>query len=126
MNTTIHRLLALAGLVVIGAVSSAQAERVTVTGRISDSCAPAPGEFVVAEGAVAVNFRLDGLSAGQTCTTHQPIEQKGFSILDQNSNPVYRYRGDASLSGLSLPAGRYRLSVDGGIGAAVTLTFDVQ
>jgi hypothetical protein len=98
----------------------------TVTGEIRDQCKQIFGEFTVPAGATASNFRLTGLGAGRTCTTNQPIEQKGFTILDRNYNDVYRYSDDGSLANLILKPGKYYLSVGGGVGAMVTITFEVK
>lgn len=109
-----------------GMVSSAYAETMTVTGEIRDQCRRVPGEFTVPAGATASKFRLTGLGAGSTCTTNQPIAYKGFTILNRNFDDVYRYQDDGSLASLVLQPGKYYLSVDGGVGAWVTLVFEVK
>ena len=116
-----------AGALALGLVAGeALADRMRASGKISNSCAPDPGAFTVPGGKTASNFRVEGLNAGRTCTTGQPIQQKGFGIQNANRQTVFRYNGPASLNGLALAPGTYWLYVDGGIGAAVTVSFDVQ
>lgn len=67
-----------AGALALGLVAGeAFADRLTVSGKISSACRPAPGKFVVPPGKTASNFSLQGLTAGNTCTTNQIIKQKG-------------------------------------------------
>ncbi len=108
--------------------------RTQVTSKIvGQNCARKYASFTVPAGKTASGFQIQALASGRTCKTNQTIGTQGFQIRNANYNNVYSYSassgrqtGGGNLSALSLPAGKYSVSVDGGNGAVVTLSFVVQ
>lgn len=120
--------LAIGGAILAAALigGPASAEQVQVVGKINNACRPEPGTFVVPAGKTATNFRILGLHSGNTCTTNQIIKTKGFQIQNANYANVYSGSANGPIGGFSLGPGTYRLYVDGGVGAGVTMYFDLN
>ncbi len=119
-----------AGMSVVPAISQS---RTQVKSTIGQGCAQNYASFNVPAGRTATGFRVEGLASGRTCTTNQNIATQGFQIRDGNYNNVFRYSasngrqtGGGNIATLNLPAGNYSVSVDGGNGAVVILSFVVQ
>ena len=100
--------------------------------------------FTIAPGFSARNLRMDGINPGTGCTTGGIVETKSFLIRnvtnsfcgDPGKPVVYSYSETAQMGRVSvsesvpissvvLGPGLYELSVGGGAGAGVTVSFDL-
>jgi len=136
---TIVCIVALTILMVIPA--SAQSGPIQQTGRSDENCIPKPAEFSIAVGYFAEKFTLVSLSAGRSCDPRRaPLTHKAFQIRNVRSNgsetPVFNYGQDegrppvvdvpGGLAALKLPAGRYRLYVNGARDNSVVISYFVS
>jgi hypothetical protein len=101
--------------------------RGSVSASIDNKCVPAPGSLVVPAGKTAKNFRLTGLSGGNSCYDGRTVQEKSFklgsfSYVDRNGTVT---QGPGTLAVLALGPGTHRLTVGGGKGAVVGLTYEL-
>lgn len=113
----------------------AQAGPPAVSATIDAKCGSHPGTFVVPAGKTAHGFKSGGLVAGKACHGGGAPENKGFAVRDSKNNPIYMwsqykdqppYEKGGPLSGLSLGPGEYTLSVAGGAGARIELSYKLK
>jgi hypothetical protein len=106
----------------------------TLKSEIDESCTRQPAILVVAQGNTASNFQLEGLSTGSDCHTLQTIMDQHWDISRQDGTKVYEYRRDSgkdpvepygALRSISIGPGRYSINVAGGMGAYVTVTYQL-
>jgi len=106
----------------------------TLKSEIDESCTRQPAILVVPQGNTAYNFQLKGLSAGSNCHTLQTIMDQHWDISRQDGTKVYEYRRDSgkdpeepygALRSISIGPGRYSINVAGGMGAYVTVTYQL-
>jgi len=126
----------LLALVVMGGVGqgadSKTEDRLTVKAWIDDECRSHPAEFTIPAGKTGKDFISGGLQAGKACHEGGAPENKGFAIRDSKNRPIYMwsqykdqkpYEKGGPLSALTLDPGDYTLSVAGGAGAGVELSY---
>jgi hypothetical protein len=108
---------------------------ITAKARIDEECRSHPATFTIPEGKTAHEFKSSGLEAGKACHEGGAPENKGFAIRDSKNQPVYMwsqykdqkpYEKGGPLSSLTLDAGEYTLSVAGGAGAKVEISFKLK
>jgi hypothetical protein len=127
--------LSLGFLLMLVFLSSA-ADADWVEARIDQSCFPVLGIIDVPVGLIASNLKFADLTSGNNCVGGGTPEIEGFSILSAvSAQAVYRYSRSTSggiptewpmpLSKFRLGPGRYELSVGGGRGAHVTLSWSL-
>jgi len=107
-----------------------------VTAHIDSECRSHPGTFKVPEGLHAAGFSKKGPTTGKSCHEEEGApENSGFAIRDQKGRPVYlwsRYKDDepyekgGPLGSLRLGPGDYTLSVAGGAGARIELSYVLE
>lgn len=125
--------LSLGFLLMLVFLSSA-ADADWVEARIDQSCFPALGLFEVPAQLTASNLKFADLTSGNNCAGGGTPEIESFSILSAASaQAVYSYSRSRSggaptewpmpLSQLKLGPGKYQLSVGGGRGAYVRLSW---
>lgn len=112
------------------------ADGLTVTAGIGSDCQSQPKTFTVPDGKTAVGFALVKLEPGSACHGESaPPENKGYSVRDGKGRPVYTwsqfqtqapYEKGGPLANLSLIPGNYTLSVAGGAGAKVELSYRLK
>ena len=112
-----------------------QGQSFTIKATIDNQCRSHPKAFTVPAGKSAHSFKSGGLKAGAACHEGGAPENKGFAIRDAKNRPVYmwsQYKNQAPyekggpLSSLSLNAGEYTLSVAGGAGAEIELSYKLK
>ena len=108
-------------------VTEAAAQKTTA--RISGKCAPVPATITVPAGKTATSFKVVSLTNGTKCTVGGTPDAKGWSIKAANRT-VYswsKFKNNAPserggpLKALKLKPGKYKVYVDGGANAAVTI-----
>lgn len=113
----------------------AQGGKLAVSASIDAKCGSHPGTFKVPAGKTAHGFKSGGLVAGTACHGGGAPENKGFAVRDSKNNPIYMwsqyqdqppYEKGGPLSGLSLGPGEYTLSVAGGAGASIELSYQLE
>jgi len=137
-----------AGLIVLTAVTAAvwlaapraltkdaDGDALTVTARIDQDCKSLPQTFEVPSGKTAHAFKKLALEPGSSCHGGGVPENQGFMIRDSHNKPVYMwsqyqkqppYEKGGPLSALTLEAGSYTLSVAGGAGAKIELSYKLK
>lgn len=131
--------LAAAGLLLFsGAGSSADnrdSGRVTVKAWIDGECLSHPGKFSIPGGKTGAGFKAGQLKPGSSCHGGGVPENKGFSIRDGKNQLIYMwsqyrdqppYEKGGPLEGLSPGEGEYALSVAGGAGAEIEISFELR
>jgi hypothetical protein len=124
-------------LVIVFAAFLAQGQQgASVVATIGADCLSKPTNFTVPDGKTAYNFNVAKLEPGAAChgeTT--PPENKGFSIRDGKGRPIYTwsqyqtqtpYEKGGPLKNLTLIPGSYTLSIAGGAGAKVELSYQLK
>jgi len=128
-------LLALAGVLGTRALSQDEGGRLTISAGIDADCKSQPVELTVPGGKTAHQFKLEKLEPGKACQDGSVPENKGYAFRDQQNRPVYMwsqyqdnppYERGGPLSSLSLAPGVYTLSVAGGAGAKVELSYQLK
>lgn len=133
-------LLAIAVLLVAGAGTiklaiSAEGEKESVRAYIDDECRSNPAEFSVPEGKTATGFSSSGVKEGKACHDGGAPENVGYSIRDGKGKPVYMwsrykdqppYEKGGPLSSVELYPGDYKLTVAGGAGAEVVVSYTLK
>jgi hypothetical protein len=104
----------------------------SVSASIDHKCNPQNTTFTIAQGLTAKSFKIKELKSGRKCVTGEFIDYKGFNLKGNGVNyRWFRFRDNppsetgGTLATLTLGAGTYTLSVDGGEGAYVELEFEV-
>ncbi|MCP2520233.1 carboxypeptidase regulatory-like domain-containing protein, partial [SCandidatus Aminicenantes bacterium Aminicenantia_JdfR_composite] len=113
----------------------------SISALIDPDCNPQNTTFRIAPGFIAKNFEVTELRSGRNCYTKLPIDSKGFTLLKlvkekgkTKKGIIYRWYKSKNgtideiggpFNNLTLGAGTYILSVDGGINAYVELKFEV-
>ena len=103
--------------------------RASVKASIDNRCTPDPGSLVVPAGKTAKNFKLSSLDAGSNCATGSTIQERGFKIgeafhyTDRDGKVTQK---PVPLKALQLAPGTYRVTVGGGRGAVVVLTYELH
>jgi hypothetical protein len=123
--------LCLAGVVLLAGSGLAGQTKTpaSVKASIDNQCTPQPGSLVVPAGKTAKNFKLSTLEAGSSCATGSTIRERGFKIgevfqyTDQDGKVTQK---PGSLRALQLTPGTYRVTVGGGRGAVVVLTYELH
>lgn len=105
------------------------------TASIDDECGSSPTVLVIPAGKKASGFKLKLLEEGVGCHEEGPPDNKGYAIRDSKNTPIYMwsqfedrdpYEKGGPLSSLVLKPGEYTLSVAGGAGARVSLTYSME
>ena len=123
--------------IVFAAAPTAIAQQpLTVSASIGTDCQSKPATFTVPDGKTAHSFNLAKLEPGAACHGEAAApENKGFSIRDGKGRPVYTwsqyqtqkpYEKGGPLNSLSLIPGTYTLSMAGGAGARVELSYQLK
>jgi len=104
----------------------------TINASIDYKCNPRNMRFRIAQGLIAKNFNIVNVVSGVKCFIGGVIENKGFNLFGTGLNYKWsRFKNNSPtekggrISTLTLGAGTYTLSVDGGEGAYVELKFEV-
>lgn len=104
----------------------------TVKAWIDKDCRSHPGTFEVPAGETARDFKSRKLEPGSACHEEGAPENVGFAVRDPKGRPVYMwsrykdqkpYEKGGPLESLNLGPGEYTLSVAGGAGASIELSF---
>lgn len=101
----------------------------SVKASIDNRCTPEPGSLVVPAGKTAKNFKLSALDAGSNCATGSTIQERGFKIgeafqyTDRDGKVTQK---PVPLRALQLAPGTYRVTVGGGRGAVLVLTYELH
>ncbi|MFO8058043.1 MAG: hypothetical protein R6V10_12170 [bacterium] len=107
----------------------------TVKAEIDKECKSHPETFTVPEGKTAKDFKKLGFEAGEACHDSGAPENQGFAVRDSKNRPVYMwsqykdqppYEKGGPLESLTLEGGEYTLSVAGGAGAMIELSYEVE
>ena len=130
-GTALAAILLLVGLSVVSGQSA-----LSVKASIDADCRSHPTTFTVPDGKTAAEFKSQGLEPGAACHgTGTPPENKGFAIRDAKSRQVYTwsqyqtqppYEKGGPLGSLTLAPGEYTLSVAGGAGAKIELSYRLK
>ena len=114
---------------------SGQAD-LSVSASIDADCRSHPATFTVPDGKTAAEFKSHGLEPGAACHgTGAPPENKGFAIRDAKGRQIYTwsqyqtqppYEKGGPLGSLTLAPGEYTLSVAGGAGAKIELSYRLK
>ncbi len=106
-----------------------------LTAVIDKECLSQPASLTVPEGKSASSFKLLGFQEGTACHEGGAPENKGYAIRDGKNNPAYMwsqyrdqkpYERGGPLESLVLKPGEYALSVAGGAGARVELSYELK
>ncbi len=125
-----------AALILAAALTAIGQQSLTVSASIGTDCQSKPASFTVPDGKTAYSFNVAKLEPGTAChgETAAP-ENKGFSIRDGKGRPVYTwsqyqtqtpYEKGGPLKTLTLIPGTYSLSMAGGAGAKVELSYQLK
>ena len=107
-----------------------------VSAMIGADCQSRPVTFTIPDGKTAYSFTLDRLEPGSACHGEAAApENKGFSIRDGKGRQLYTwsqyqtqapYEKGGPLKNLTLVPGSYTLSMAGGAGARVELSYQLK
>lgn len=124
---------------VVSPIAAIAEPSVTITARVSASCAPSIRSFTIGSGQNATDFDIDGFASGYNCGTGAAITQSGFDIYrgDCPEYPrdgnVYWYRKNGTsstsssrISELQLGPGTYCLAFDGGKEGYIRLKYKLN
>lgn len=102
---------------------------------VDSNCIPRPTQFSIGQDFLAVQFNIVAFNGGTNCTTGRPVDEKGFSIENQNGTEIFKWFQSQDnpplqplglLNFLSLSSGIYTLKVNGGSNAQVILRFHIN
>jgi hypothetical protein len=100
---------------------------------VDSNCNPRTTQFSIGQDFLAVQFNMVSFTGGTDCTLGRPVDEKGFTIQNQNGTEIYKwfqYQDNPPLQPLgpldvlSLSSGTYSLLVTGGRDAQVILRFN--
>lgn len=121
---------------VFAAVLAQGQQGLSVSAAIGADCQSRPATFTVPDGKTAHSFNVEKLEPGTACNGESANpENKGFSIRDGKGRPVYTwsqyqtqtpYEKGGPLKSLTLIPGTYNLSMAGGAGAKVELSYQLK
>ena len=110
-------------------------EEYKVKAHIDADCKSHPKDFTVPDGKTAVDFKKVELDPGKACHDSGAPENKGFSIRNDKNKHVYMwsqyqdqqpYEKGGPLSSLTLPPGKYTLTVAGGANAKIEISYKLK
>jgi hypothetical protein len=114
---------------------NAESVTATIKSKTWEYCSQVGGDFSIPDGKTASNFEIIKLDSGHECYGPKDIKEKGFAIFSKkNDNELYSYFDNGggspwestSLKSLTLPSGKYYISLDGGDEAIVKLNYQTQ
>jgi hypothetical protein len=130
------RSMIVAALIFAAALTAIAEQAQSVSASIGTDCQSKPATFSVPDGKTAYAFNVAKLEPGSACHGEAaPPENKGFSIRDGKGRQVYTwsqyqtqtpYEKGGPLKNLTLIPGSYTLSMAGGAGAKVELSYQLK
>lgn len=127
--------ITLAALMLAAALVAHSQAAQSISAAIGPDCQSKPATFTVPDGKTALSFTLVGLEPGKACDGGAAPENKGYAIRDGKGRPVYTwsqyqtqapYEKGGPLKNLTLIPGSYTLTVAGGAGAKVELSYQLK
>ena len=113
----------------------AEPDRLPLKAWIDDQCQSHPAALKVPDRKTALDFKRTALEPGKPCKPGEPLDNHGFAIRDHQNRAVYvwsqyknqpPYEKGGPLEKLALPPGEYTLTVAGGAGAKVELSYRLK
>ena len=105
----------------------------SIIATVDSSCNPRTTQFSIGQNFLAVQFDMVSFNGGTDCTLGRPVDEKGFSIQNQDGTEIYKWfqyqenpplQPFGLLNVLSISSGTYTLHVNGGRDAQVILKFN--
>ncbi len=100
---------------------------------VDSNCNPRITQFSIGQDFLAVQFNIVSFKGGMDCTLGRPVDEKGFSIQNQDGTEIFKWSQFQEnpplqplglLNVLALSSGSYTLHLNGGGDAQVILTFN--
>ena len=105
----------------------------SIIATVDSSCNPRTTQFSIGQNILAVQFNMVSFNGGTDCTLGRPVDEKGFSIRNQDGTEIFKWfqyqenpplQPFGLLNVLSISSGTYTLHVNGGRDAQVILQFN--